>query len=123
VKFQQTLASPMSGSDPKPEKLNASIFPPFIQQRTHAPRQTACLFDHVVGTGEQCWRDIEPKRLGSLEVDYQVELRGLFDGKVCGASTCLKAANRPLGGLICPDRDGTLHFPCARPKRYHITLC
>jgi len=45
----------------------------------------AHLFNHLVGMGEQCWRDIEPGRLRSLEVDYWLELCGLFDGKVCGA--------------------------------------
>jgi hypothetical protein len=46
---------------------------------------TAHLFDHLVGTGEQCWRDIEPERLRRFEVDDQLELCGLFNGKVCGA--------------------------------------
>src|SRR3982074_152528 len=45
----------------------------------------ARLFDHLVGTGEQCWRDIEPERLRRFEVDDQLELCGLFNGKVCGA--------------------------------------
>jgi hypothetical protein len=32
------------------------------------------LFDHVVGAGEQGWRDRKPERLGSLQVDDQLEL-------------------------------------------------
>src|SRR5499427_8757676 len=43
------------------------------------------LLDHLVGTGEQRWRNVERERLRSSEVDHQLELCGLFDGKVCGA--------------------------------------
>jgi hypothetical protein len=30
---------------------------------THAPQQTAVLFNHLVGAGEQRWRDDEAKRV------------------------------------------------------------
>lgn len=36
---------------------------------THAPQQTALLFDHLVGSGEQRRRDREAKGLGGLEID------------------------------------------------------
>src|SRR4051794_4733346 len=44
----------------------------------HLPR----LFDHRVGTCEQCGRRFEAERLGSLEVDHEIEPRGLFDRQV-----------------------------------------
>ena len=38
------------------------------------------LFDHLVGAGEQCWRDIEPKRLRSFEVMTRSNLVGCLTG-------------------------------------------
>src|SRR5207247_178208 len=54
------------------------------QFRTHAPQQTASSFKHLVGAGEHRGRDGETQSLGGLEVDYQLELRGLLDGQVGG---------------------------------------
>src|SRR5438128_11603473 len=40
------------------------------------------LLDHLVRTPEHRWRDREPECLGGLEVNGQLELRGLLDRKV-----------------------------------------
>ena len=35
----------------------------------------ACLFDHLVGAGEQRERESDAERLGSLEINDQLDLR------------------------------------------------
>jgi hypothetical protein len=37
------------------------------------------LFDHIVGTGEDIWRDFEAEFLGGLKIDDELEAGGLFD--------------------------------------------
>ena len=39
-------------------------------------------FDHLVGAGEQCVRNLEAERPRGLEVDGQFELRWLLNGKI-----------------------------------------
>ena len=37
-------------------------------------------FDHLVGSGEQPWRDGDAKRLGGPEIDDQLKFGRLLDG-------------------------------------------
>jgi hypothetical protein len=49
------------------------------QKQTHAPQQTATLFDHLVGADEQDRRDFETERPGGSQIDHQFELGRLYD--------------------------------------------
>src|SRR6266516_892619 len=49
-------------------------------------------FDHLVGEREQSVRYLEPERLGSLDVDHQLESARLDDGQVRGSRTFENAA-------------------------------
>src|SRR5215470_7192726 len=61
------------------------------QKRTHAPQQTASLFDDLVGSGEQSRRDNKPERFGRLQVDDELKLGRAQDRQV-GRSLALKNA-------------------------------
>jgi len=51
------------------------------QQKTHAPQLMASSFDHLVGLREDVRRYGKAKHFGSLEVDDEIELGGLFHGQ------------------------------------------
>src|SRR5271168_431327 len=55
---------------------------PFCQNRTHAPHHLCSLFNHPVGAEQQRLRHLEAECLRSLEIDNQLELGRLLDGKI-----------------------------------------
>jgi hypothetical protein len=75
------------------------------QEATYAPQQTAPLFDHLVGAGEQRWRHGEAERPGGLGIDDQFELTRLHDRQVRG----LRALEDTIDiGVELPSRDDEL---------------
>src|ERR1700737_3185148 len=62
-------------------------------ERTHALQQTAASLDHLVGAAEQRYWKGEPERLSGLEVDHELDFRGLLDRQLGG----LLALENPAG--------------------------
>ena len=63
------------------------------------------LLDHLVGAAEQRKRARNPKRLGSFEVKYQLDLDGLLDRHISRFVTC----EAELQGVVAP--------VCQTPRR------
>ena len=42
----------------------------------HAPQKTTALFDHLVGTGEQCRGQVETERLRGRLIEDKIEFSG-----------------------------------------------
>ncbi len=92
---QETPAA--SFDPPKPECQGPSLLwnGPGGRERFHtallyessAFREREGLFDHCVRPGQNRRGDLDPECLSGLEVDHQVELRGLDDGEIRGLLT------------------------------------
>src|SRR6478752_7516349 len=54
----------------------------------------AHLFDHLVGSGEQCGRNFKPERLRGLYVDGELESRRLFERQVGGLRALENAVDK-----------------------------
>src|SRR5262245_21710097 len=63
-------------------------------------QQRVVLFNYFVGTGEQCWRDVETERLGGLEVDGELELCRLLHRKVGGTGAPKNLVDVPGGAAL-----------------------
>src|SRR5262249_12440183 len=57
------------------------VLPPRFASPRDAQKRCRSL-DHLVGAGEQRWRDFELERFGGLHIDHQVELGGPVDWQV-----------------------------------------
>src|SRR5450759_4005708 len=70
------------------------------QKQTHAPQQTASLFNQIVGAGVQRGWDIKTERLGGLEIDDQLEPGGLLHRKFGRLLPTRRFFIAPLGSKI-----------------------
>ena len=70
-------------------------------RRQSAAPPKGALFDHLIGGGEQCGRHVEAERLGSLEVDHQLELDRLLDWDITRSRPAQKSCR------LTQRRDGT----------------
>src|SRR5262245_38740281 len=70
-----------------------SMSPEQVQQPSV---QKALLFDHLVGAGEQRRRRLDAERLSGVEVDDQLDFRGLLDRQIAGLLAAQNAID--IGG-------------------------
>jgi len=45
-------------------------------------RKSTLSLDHLIGAGEERGWNAKPKRLSGLQIDHQLELRGLLDRQI-----------------------------------------
>src|ERR1700722_6658769 len=70
------------------------------QQETHAPQQTARLFDHLVGAGVQRGWHGEAWRFGCLEIDRQQNSRWLLDWQISGLCSVKNLLHKISGATV-----------------------
>jgi hypothetical protein len=75
----------------------------------NAPRQTAALFNHLVGALHQRWRHFDANHFRCLQINDRCEFRRLLDRKISGF--------RALENLVYENRSVTPHIAKIDPVR------
>jgi hypothetical protein len=71
------------------KRTNQRSFPHvrFVPEAAVSNRsKKVALFDHLVGTGEQSWRNGEAESRRRLEIDHEFDLRRLLSGSSAGCA-------------------------------------
>src|SRR2546423_7017200 len=96
---------------------------------TYASRQNRASLDHLVGAGEQGWRDREAERFCSFEIDRKLVLGRLLYRQIGGALAPLDALNiagGPNKNVIVRGGTPKQPPPCPRERsgrdRKHLRL-
>src|ERR1700730_17938818 len=90
------------------------------QLRTHAPQQTAPSFNDLVSAAKQREREADSKRLGSLDVDDQLDFRWLDHGQIARIRT-LENPTGIHGNLTIQIGQAAAVAPQA-PEHHELTL-
>src|SRR5215831_16760347 len=71
------------------------------------------LFDHLIGAGEYRRRNYEAKRLGGLEIDYQLILGRRLHRKICWLFTLEDAIDVAGGAPVLVNKIGSIGYQTA----------
>jgi len=72
----------MSALSPKADIATVGMSA-LCQKRTYAVQQKSCLFDHLVGSGDQAGRDSKAECPRGLKIDSHGITRRSLDGELC----------------------------------------
>src|SRR5262249_25553543 len=116
----------MSSASPlylnEPTSIAATFAAGQCQLRTHAPQQTVGLFDQFVcAAGQRQW-DSDAKRLGSIEVDDQLDFHHLLNRQ---AGRCGTFDNSPAVGPNLPiafSNVGSIAYQAARSSELAVRI-
>ena len=90
----------MSALPPKADMCNAQADVRFVPiAGTHAPQQTASLFDHLVGKRKKRVRHSKIHRFGGFQVEHEQVARRLLDRQIGGFRAFENAVDQ-RGGAI-----------------------
>jgi hypothetical protein len=71
--------------------------PPRAHAEPHLLSRRALPFDHLVGAGEEGWRNVEPKGFGSPQIHDHFEFRGLLNRYIAGLSPLKNPIDQDCG--------------------------
>src|SRR6516165_3591340 len=96
----------MSALPPKADKRQMSRHVCFVPKADSCSAAKSPLFEHLVGEREQLCRHVETECLGGLEIDDELEFRGLHDRQVGGLFTLENATRIKSNLSVLLDQTG-----------------